>query len=191
MRPVGHRPGESGITSWPSFPWAVARSAPGGPGKGGRAACEGTGDQLISVVGGRGLPIPASRLDQLVGWPGGKEWCRPFEVRPVGRSSQLPPGGAVRDETSPSIRRPIGRPLPPADRAGGRRRRGFTVPKDRRRRTDGDGSPYPSVGKKIGRPTQYLSFCPRSGRARKVAFYARPPYKKFPVGMTNLDLNIF
>lgn len=40
-------------------------------------------------------------------------------------------------------------------------------------------------------PTQNLRFVPHPRRARKVAFYAHPPYKKFPVGMTNLDTNIF
>ena len=40
-------------------------------------------------------------------------------------------------------------------------------------------------------PTQNLRFVPHPRRARKVAFYALFPYKKFPVGMTNLDTNIF
>lgn len=68
------------------------------------------------------------------------------------------------------------------------------------RRRGSDPSRPPTTGRQGGTvtatttktpPTQNLRFRAHSRRARKVAFYGLSPYKKFPVGMTNLDTNIF
>lgn len=111
----------------------------------------------------------------------------PPDLRPVGHLPTL---------LLPLLGVPDGRPTPPG--APQRSDRPGTSPKWDRRpstadRPEGDdrvfGPATTTTTKSL--PTQNLGFGAHPRRARKVAFYARPPYKKFPFGMTDLGPNIF